>query len=99
MKTKLPFADRAACRSLDPTFFFVERGHNPTQEAIDACAHCPVRNECLDWALHHEQLGYWGGTSEKQRRRLRQSLHISVAAPVVMSGVWSEWYNSEKVRV
>ena len=40
------------------------------QKAV--CAVCPVQRECLDYALAHPTLvGCWGGTTERERRRLR----------------------------
>ncbi len=36
------------------------------------CAGCPVRAECLEFALaNDERWGVWGGTSERQRRAMR----------------------------
>lgn len=67
---------RAACRGLDTTLFFVDPG-NPVDAACHVCATCPVQTECLAHALHNERHGIWGGTSEKQRRRLRLQLRIS----------------------
>ena len=49
-------------------------------EDLDAarrvCAHCPVRNDCLAYALSSEEdgaqlIGVWGGLSPIQRKRLR----------------------------
>ena len=37
------------------------------------CKRCPVKRECLEAGMH-EKFGIWGGTSEKQRRRLRASV-------------------------
>jgi WhiB family redox-sensing transcriptional regulator len=35
------------------------------------CAACPVRQECLDYALRvREQYGIWGGLTEVERRAL-----------------------------
>jgi WhiB family redox-sensing transcriptional regulator len=35
------------------------------------CAVCPVRRECLDYALRvREPFGIWGGLNEAERRRL-----------------------------
>jgi hypothetical protein len=35
------------------------------------CDHCPVKEQCLDWALEKRiSHGVWGGTTPKQRRRL-----------------------------
>jgi hypothetical protein len=34
------------------------------------CNPCPVRTECLAWAMLHRAEGYWGGTSTYQRNQL-----------------------------
>lgn len=35
------------------------------------CNPCPVRLQCLQWALqHHEQWGIWGGLDSRQRNKL-----------------------------
>jgi WhiB family redox-sensing transcriptional regulator len=61
----------AACRDLDPDLFFPDRGHS-TSEARAVCADCPVRSDCLEYALESvEQQGIWGGTSETERRTIR----------------------------
>lgn len=68
-----PWLMRAACRGMDPELFHPHRGDGRgVLYAKDVCAECPVRPECLDHALSApEHLGVWGGTTEKQRRRLR----------------------------
>jgi WhiB family redox-sensing transcriptional regulator len=51
--------------------FFPERGAS-TREAKAVCAGCPVRVECLDYALGNSiKYGIWGGLSEHQRRERR----------------------------
>ena len=36
------------------------------------CLACPVRNNCLEYALAHPELvGCWGGTTQHERRKLR----------------------------
>lgn len=63
-----------ACRGLDPVLFHPERGES-TREAKAVCAECSVRVECLSWALTTYQVhGIYGGTSERERRRIRQRL-------------------------
>ncbi len=64
----------ALCRGMDPDLFFPERGDlNATREAKKVCATCPHQAPCLEYALvHHEEHGVWGGTSPRDRRRLRK---------------------------
>ncbi len=43
--------------------------------AKQICAGCPVKAECLEYALnnpHASKIGIWGGTTEKERRALRR---------------------------
>jgi len=62
----------AACRDLDVALFFPEPGGDSTP-AKAVCARCPVRDECLDFALASRQDdGIWGGLDETERRRLRR---------------------------
>jgi len=64
--------DDALCAQTDPEAFFPEKGGS-TREAKRVCAKCDVRQECLEYALSHdERFGIWGGTSERDRRRLRR---------------------------
>lgn len=63
----------AACLSADPDMFFPEKGGS-TREAKRVCASCPVRAECLEYALDNdERYGVWGGLSERERRNLRRA--------------------------
>ncbi len=63
--------EHAACRGVDPELFFPPRG-GEWDEARHVCERCPVRRECLEYALETgEKFGIWGGTSERQRRGLR----------------------------
>ncbi|TMK81786.1 MAG: WhiB family transcriptional regulator, partial [Actinobacteria bacterium] len=42
-------------------------------EALSICATCPVRAQCLDYAIRNrETYGIWGGTTPDQRRRIRR---------------------------
>ncbi|HEV2377944.1 MAG TPA: WhiB family transcriptional regulator [Streptosporangiaceae bacterium] len=66
--------ERAACRSSDPDLFFpVSSSGRQIARAKAVCAHCTVRRECLDLALATGPVsGVWGGTSEDDRRLIRQ---------------------------
>jgi WhiB family redox-sensing transcriptional regulator len=69
---ELTWADRALCAEVDPEIFFPEKGGS-TLQPKRVCRACPVRAECLDWALEHgERFGIWGGLSERERRPLER---------------------------
>lgn len=69
---ELRWQERALCAQTDPEAFFPEKGGS-TREAKRICLTCPVRNECLEYALaHDERFGIWGGLSERERRRLKR---------------------------
>ncbi|XNZ00534.1 WhiB family transcriptional regulator [Micrococcus luteus] len=62
----------ALCAQTDPEAFFPEKGGS-TRDAKKVCGSCPVRQECLDYAMaNDERFGIWGGLSERERRRLRK---------------------------
>jgi len=66
--------DDGACVGVDPDLFFPKRGDKDAVAAAKAvCATCQVRVECLEYALENsERFGIWGGTAEKERRRIRR---------------------------
>jgi len=58
------------CAEVDPELFFPESGA-PNRDAKRICGGCEVRAQCLAYALaHRERFGVWGGTTERERRRL-----------------------------
>ena len=63
---------QGACRETDPELFFpVGRSIQALAQAEAAkavCMRCPVRAECLKWAIRTGQTtGVWGGMSEHER--------------------------------
>ncbi|HSP04945.1 MAG TPA: WhiB family transcriptional regulator [Acidimicrobiales bacterium] len=68
-----------ACRGADPDLFFPDRGES-LEPAKRICSECVVRDECLEHALASgERFGVWGGTSERERRRLRRTRRTAAA--------------------
>jgi WhiB family redox-sensing transcriptional regulator len=66
-----PWAAHAACRGANPDLFFPPKG-GPATPAKAYCARCPVRPECLDYAITAgETHGIWGGLAERERRQVR----------------------------
>jgi WhiB family transcriptional regulator, redox-sensing transcriptional regulator len=63
---------RAACRGIDVEIFYPATDEDDDAEPAKAvCAECPVRQTCLEHALaHREREGIWGGTTERERRRI-----------------------------
>jgi WhiB family transcriptional regulator, redox-sensing transcriptional regulator len=69
--------ERARCIDEDPELFFpvgtTGSAIVQTERAIAICLECPVRRECLTWALETAQdAGVWGGLSEEDRREIRR---------------------------
>jgi WhiB family redox-sensing transcriptional regulator len=62
----------AACVGSDIDLFFAVEDEG-TARAKAICATCPVREDCLEWALaNHQDDGIWGGFTEVERRRIRR---------------------------
>jgi WhiB family redox-sensing transcriptional regulator len=65
-----PWRWDAACIG-QPDHFFPERGAS-TAHAKALCDRCPVKFECLEFAVtNNERFGIWGGLAERERRRIR----------------------------
>ena len=63
---------KALCSQTDPEVFFPEKGGS-TRDAKRVCAQCEVREQCLQWAIDHdERFGIWGGMSERERRKYKK---------------------------
>lgn len=74
----IQFENEANCASTDPELFFTQdRGGYDNMPALKKiCGACDAKDECLDYAIKHSVLGYWGNTTEKQRRIIRVKLGI-----------------------
>lgn len=65
------------CTRLDLTvrerqalYFFPTRGED-VEAARAICRPCPVRDDCLEYALANGEQGIWGGTTGQERRAMR----------------------------
>lgn len=77
----------AACRGVDPALFFPGRGDMETIAAAQAvCRECPARRPCLEWALPHEEHDIWGGTTGRDRQRMRRAQGIRLRTPSLPHG-------------
>lgn len=68
----LDWQERALCADLDPELFYPAKGEC-AREAKAVCAQCPVRLQCLEYAIaNDEKFGIFGGLSERERRVIRK---------------------------
>lgn len=69
---------RARCRGRDATLFFAPAAGELKEDKLEReamaksiCRECPVRAQCLEFALQtREPYGIWGGLNELERRRM-----------------------------
>ena len=79
---KFVFDDKASCSNTDPELFFPQEReyingkiynfYENLAEAKKICESCPLRIQCLEYALKNAEYGVWGGTTEEQRHLLRR---------------------------
>ena len=67
-----PWDHFALCAQVDPNLFYPEKGGSLSQ-AKRVCKECPVRRECLEYALEaDEEYGIWGGKTRPERLKLKR---------------------------
>lgn len=80
--SKLPkpeFFEQAACRHEDPELFFPvshvgTANRKQIERARAVCDRCPVKADCLTYALDHGLThGIWGGVTEQSRDPLHRN--------------------------
>jgi WhiB family redox-sensing transcriptional regulator len=75
-----PWMQQALCREAAAGEFFPSDGVG-VDRARRICSECPVKSECLEYALTYRiDHGVWGGCSERERRRILRSRRLT--APV-----------------
>lgn len=80
-----PWMELAKCRGMSQDLFFGKeyhgrQRHRPTLTSIEIrrakaiCAVCPVLHQCFSFAMENEEeYGIWGGTTPRERQRLRDA--------------------------
>jgi WhiB family transcriptional regulator, redox-sensing transcriptional regulator len=87
----MDWVHHARCKDEDPELFFPVGTTGPATAQMAAakaiCMSCPVRAECLEWAMATGQdAGVWGGLSEDERRALRRARRRGEASRLVAAG-------------
>lgn len=67
--------DRGACVGKPADWWF-----NQTYErfAVSICHRCPSETQCRDYALRNERHGVWGGTTPRDRWKIRRQQDITL---------------------
>lgn len=87
--------DQAACKGQPVDLFIGTKNMRP---ARSFCEECPVREECLEYALADADLqGMWGNTVEDERDRIRRERRGTPTSRqvenLVADGEWHElWW-------
>lgn len=80
---------KAACGDVDPEMFTPDQGGSPTpalricngvksKDPRDARRPCEVREDCLLYALaHNERIGIWGGKTARERTKISRPSRAS----------------------
>lgn len=74
MEPKNVWEKKALCRGLFTEQFFPE-GPDVYKKT---CTDCPVIRQCKSYAIAHEEIGIWGGTSRNERNRLPTELKDAI---------------------
>jgi hypothetical protein len=75
--SQFTWQNRAACRDVPSFVFYPDEilsleEVDPAYAKIsyrDFCDTCPVRYLCLEFAVLHDMVGIWGGTTENERKK------------------------------
>lgn len=68
----------AACAGSDTERYY---DLDDTAGALAVCDGCAARGPCLEWALKHDEAGVWGGTTDRDRERLRRGEPVAERKP------------------
>lgn len=88
----------ALCPQVDSEIFFPDKGGS-THQAKLICRQCPVKDECLAYALENgERFGIWGGLTTKERNKLpnRKRKPIMIQPCGTPAGYQRHYRNHEK---
>ena len=81
------FINPASCAGTETEEWFTDSTIYSNKEILKKiCSTCLAKDECLDYSLRYNVQGFWGGTSEFERKQMRQVLNI-IPEPVLIS----EW--------
>lgn len=81
------FTGSEPCAQIGTDYYFTQ-DDKPTYDNLhiikEICHSCPSRTPCLEYALHVNVLGIWGGTVEHERKKIRRARGI-VPVPLAIT--------------
>ena len=74
--------NHAACKDMNPAIFTEAETYKQVAHAKSVCRDCPVRGDCLGYALDQglKFAGVWGGTSQYERKNLPRAVSAKIKA-------------------
>lgn len=80
-----PSLENGKCKGHGELFFttlpFDKTEKLKVAAAKTLCNACEHKQECLEYAILHEEYGIWGGLTERQRHAARRALKIRLSRP------------------
>lgn len=73
MRPDLGWMDSALCREVGYLDLFFPEPGGSSQPAKRICRQCPVKAECLQYAMDNPMTGVYGGTSVEDRKQLARA--------------------------
>jgi WhiB family transcriptional regulator, redox-sensing transcriptional regulator len=81
MQDHQPWRAHGKCATISPAradeLFYIGKGKSP-KAAKAFCAACPVRKQCLFFALYYNEEGIWAGTTDAERKEMRDFVMVEV---------------------
>jgi len=81
LQERPPWYELAACKGQDTKIFFPEPeedrkrvDNEDVRLAYSFCEKCPVQKQCLRYATENFEVGIWGKSRERIRRRHRSNI-------------------------
>lgn len=79
----LPQMPNAVCATMDPDLHFAHaNGKSAVKQAKKNCANCAHRAQCLEYSLHWDVFGVWGGLTEPERITYRTAHNLPLPQPL-----------------
>lgn len=84
------WTEKAICKGENVINYFP---HGGAKKLNISCADCPVLTQCKEYALVHEEFGFWGGMTERDRRAYRKTTDFDLLVFQAKKEGWLESHN------